>query len=95
MSNNSTNAYTEHAIRDKSAIAFELTKTTPLGSRLLALFWTQFSVALVSVCARFYARQIAHSLGWDDWIMLAAMVRHVFLMSRFPKNEITDCSYLY
>ena len=57
-----------------SPIATEFWKSTMEGSRLLAFFWITFGIALVFVCARFYARRIGHALGWDDWIMLGAMV---------------------
>jgi hypothetical protein len=33
-------------------------------------------IAALFVAARFYSRTyIKHVLGWDDWLMLAAMVR--------------------
>ena len=57
-----------------STIGFQL----PDGSdspKLLAIYWVQFVLALIFVCLRIYARRLIHGLGWDDWVILAAMVR--------------------
>ena len=44
------------------------------GSALLAVYWTQFAIALSFVSLRVYARCLIHALGWDDFFMLLAMV---------------------
>ena len=41
---------------------------------LLAIFWTQFAIALVFVLLRFYARFSIHAIGMDDWVITITMV---------------------
>ena len=70
-----------------SSIAWGLARTSPYGSRLLALFSFLLALAIFVVCARLYARRIAHrGLGWDDWLILGAVVRHTL-----PSSQDWEC----
>ena len=44
------------------------------GLILLAVNWTQFTIALIFVSLRIYARHLARAIGWDDVFILSAMV---------------------
>ena len=48
------------------------------GPRILAVFWTMTSLAIVLVVARLFIRiKVLHSPGADDWLIVASMVsRH-------------------
>lgn len=45
------------------------------GPRLEAAYWVWSSLAIILVTLRFYARIKIRGLGWDDWMMLATIVR--------------------
>ena len=40
---------------------------------LLAIYWTQFAIALLSVSGRMYARLLIRAIGWDDVCILFSM----------------------
>lgn len=45
------------------------------GSTIFSLTWTEGSLATIVVCARMYTRlRLVKNAGWDDWIMLFALV---------------------
>lgn len=44
------------------------------GPKLLGIYWTECSIAIIMVSLRFYARIKIRGLGLDDWTMLLAMV---------------------
>jgi hypothetical protein len=45
------------------------------GQAAVAIYWTQAAVATIVVALRFYARILIRSLGADDWLMFATLVR--------------------
>ncbi|KAL9596856.1 MAG: hypothetical protein Q9219_005526 [cf. Caloplaca sp. 3 TL-2023] len=45
------------------------------GSRLLALYWTECTIALIIVSLRVFWRLKLKSLGWDDWFMVLTVVK--------------------
>lgn len=50
------------------------------GPQLLAMYWTECTVATIVVALRIYSRIKIKGLGLDDWIILFTMVReHLFL----------------
>ena len=44
------------------------------GGRVMVAYWTVFSVAIIVTGLRFWARIRIRAVGWDDWLMLAAVV---------------------
>ena len=44
------------------------------GPRIIAVYWTIFTVGAVVTCLRFWARIKIRYVGWDDWLMLIAIV---------------------
>ena len=44
------------------------------GPALLVIYWVQFSVALVFVILRFYARFSIRAIGLDDWAIAMTLV---------------------
>ena len=46
------------------------------GQAAVIVYWTQAAVAIIVVALRFYARTIIRSLGADDWLMFATLVRY-------------------
>ena len=51
------------------------------GPNILALSWTECSLAILVVSARMYTRsRIVRNVGWDDWTMLFAMVSDISVL---------------
>ena len=54
----------------------------PKVSVLLAIYWSQYAIALTFVGLRVYARYLSRAFGWDDAFILVAMVGFVgFIVS--------------
>ncbi|KUJ18478.1 uncharacterized protein LY89DRAFT_780548 [Mollisia scopiformis] len=48
------------------------------GPMIVGLTWTFTSLAVIAVALRFYVRKfVTRALGWDDWLMLFAVVLQV------------------
>ncbi|MCJ1291713.1 hypothetical protein MMC34_003258 [Xylographa carneopallida] len=45
------------------------------GHVIYSVYWTIFGVGTLVTCLRFWARIKIRALGWDDWLMLCAMVQ--------------------
>ena len=61
------------------------------GSALLAIYWTQFTIALICVGLRIYARRLIHAFGWDDVFILLTMVfsdNPIAFKARFLNKDI-------
>lgn len=44
------------------------------GPLVVGMCWTFTSLCIIVIALRFYVRRRIHVIGWDDWIMLAAVV---------------------
>lgn len=54
------------------------TYTPPIddrGGRLLVMYWTECSIAIIVVSLRFYCRIKIKGVGLDDWTMLLTLVK--------------------
>ncbi|KAI9674002.1 MAG: hypothetical protein M1822_009579 [Bathelium mastoideum] len=51
------------------------------GPHLLAIFWTEFTIATVFMFLRLYVRQKIRTLGWDDITMLFTLILFAVTMS--------------
>lgn len=61
---------------DLSSVSGQAPPTVDRGPAILVVHWTLFAIAFVVVCLRFYVRTFMRSaVGWDDWTILAALVR--------------------
>lgn len=45
------------------------------GHAAMATFWVMTTVAFFVVAARLYIRVVMRTIGTDDWLMLATLVR--------------------
>jgi hypothetical protein len=45
------------------------------GPMIMGILWPCMAIATFVVAARLRVRAKTHSLYWDDWLMLAALVR--------------------
>jgi len=45
------------------------------GYVIYTVYWTIFSVGTLVTCLRFWARIKIRAVGWDDWLMLCAMLQ--------------------
>lgn len=45
------------------------------GPQMMGIFWTMLLFESAIIGLRFHVRYRIHSVGWDDWMMLAAVVR--------------------
>lgn len=57
------------------------------GGSLMAMFWTEVTIAVIVVAMRMYSRFKIKATGVDDWIMVLTLVRmpppstlHVYLL---------------
>ena len=49
------------------------------GHVIYTVYWTIFGVGTIVTCLRFWARIKIRAIGWDDWLMLCAMVSGTFV----------------
>jgi hypothetical protein len=45
------------------------------GIGVIAMAWTECSLAIFIVALRIWARLIGKNIGWDDWMMVFTLVR--------------------
>lgn len=48
------------------------------GLAYLSISWVTFSIGLILVALRIYVRTTHRNVGWDDYLIVAALVRTCF-----------------
>lgn len=65
------------------------------GPRILGTFWAFFSLSILIVSARLYVRaRMLRSIGSDDYIIIASMVRDSLLVTHFIANSCVQIQLL-
>ena len=71
-----------------------MASTANKGWGLIVADGVMIAIAALAVLARFIARTTGHgNLGWDDYIMLAALVGPTILPREFGTKSLLDDSY--